>query len=55
MGIFYAGLVLSFLGLIFIQIVFLLTNLYFWTINGIDFVVQGENFIETIYFSIYLK
>ena len=55
MGIFYAGLVLTFLSLIFIQIVFLLTNLYFWTINGIDFVVQGENFIETIYFSIYLK
>ena len=51
----YAGLVLSFLGLIFVHLVFLVTNLYFWTINGIDFVVQGENFIETIYFSIYLK
>ena len=55
MSLLYAGLVLSFLGLIFVQIVFLVTNLYFWTINGIDFVVQGENFIETIYFSIYLK
>lgn len=55
MSLLYAGLVLSFLGLIFVQIVFLVTNVYFWTINGIDFVVQGENFIETIYFSIYLK
>ncbi len=55
MGFFYAGLILSFLALIVIQIGFLLTNLYFWTINGIDFVVQGENFIETIYYSKYLK
>ena len=55
MGIFYAGLVLSFLALIVIHIGFLITNFYFWTINGIDFVVQGENFIETIYYSKYLK
>ncbi len=55
MGLFYAGLVLSFLVLTVIHIVFLLTNFYFWTINGIDFVVQGENFIETIYYSKYLK
>ena len=55
MGIFYAGLVLSFLVLIVVHIGFLITNFYFWTINGIDFVVQGENFIETIYYSKYLK
>ena len=55
MGVFYAGLVLSFLVLIVVNIGFLLTNFYFWTINGIDFVVQGENFIETIYYSKYLK
>ena len=55
MGRFYAGLVLSFLALIIFHIIFLLTNFYFWIVNGIDFVVQGTNFIETIYFSIYLK
>ena len=55
MGFFYAGLVLSFLALLVIHMGFLLTNFYFWTINGIDFVVQGENFIETIYYSTYLK
>ena len=55
MSLLYAGLVLSFLILVVIHIVFLLTNFYFWTINGIDFVVQGENFVETIYYSKYLK
>ena len=55
MGFFYAGLVLSFLALLVIHMGFLLTNFYFWTINGIDFVVQGENFIETIAFGINTK
>ena len=55
MSLLYAGLVLSFLCLIVIHILFLLINFYFWTINGIDFVIQGENFIETIYYSTYLK
>lgn len=55
MGLFYPVLVLSFLALIVINIGFLLANFYFWTINGIDFIVEGTNFVETIYYSKYLK
>ena len=55
MGLFYAGLILSFMGLIIFHLIFGVVNFYFWIVNGVDFVLRGENFIETIYFSVYLK
>ncbi len=55
MGLLYAGLILSFMGLIILHVIFGVVNFYFWTVNGIDFVLKGENFIETIYLSVYLK
>ena len=55
MGLFYAGLILSFMGLIIFHLIFGVINFYFWIVNGVDFILKGENFIETIYFSIYLK
>ncbi|MDC1057631.1 glycosyltransferase family 2 protein [Nitrosopumilus sp.] len=55
MGLLYAGLILSFMGLIVFHSVFGIVNFYFWIVNGVDFVLKGENFIETIYFSVYLK
>ena len=55
MGLFYAGLILSFMGLIIFHVIFGIVNFYFWIVNGVDFVLKGENFIETIYFSVYLK
>ena len=55
MGLLYAGLILSFIGLILFHVIFGIINFYFWVVNGVDFVLRGENFIETIYFSVYLK
>lgn len=55
MGILYTALILSFITLVIVHIVFLGINFYFWAINGLDFIIKGENFIETIYYSTYLK
>lgn len=41
--------------LVLVHITFGIVNLYFWAINGFDFLFHGKNFIETIYYSIYLK
>ena len=55
MGILFTSLVLSMMFLIIIHIIFLGVNALFWILNGIDFVIEGNTFIEIIYYSKYLK
>ena len=55
MGKLYLILAISFLVLFIAHVVFAAINVYFWAINGLEALLQGMNFIEIIYFSIYLK
>ena len=55
MGLLYAMLVLSFIGLVIINVIFLIINFTNWVVNGLDFIIHDETFIEIIYYSIYLK
>jgi glycosyltransferase involved in cell wall biosynthesis len=55
MGLLYAMLVLSFIGLVIINVTFLIINFINWSVNGLDFIIHEETFVEIIYFSIFLK
>ena len=55
MGIFYAGLSISFIILFVINIIWVAVNLYLWSMNGIQYLLEGMNFAERVYGSILLK
>ena len=55
MGILFALLIISLFCLIITHVVFLGVNVFFWVINGIDYVTEGNTFLEIIYYSKYLK
>lgn len=55
MGKLYLTLALTFVVLVLVHIVFIAVNFYFWITNGLQFLLHGTTFIETIYYSIYLK
>jgi glycosyltransferase involved in cell wall biosynthesis len=55
MGKFFAVIFLSFLFLLVIHIIFLGINVYLWTTEGLEALLQQRNVVETIYFSVLLK
>ncbi len=55
MGIFYVTVALAFVVLLIVNVVWLVINLYLWATNGIQYLLQGMNFAERLYYSIYLK
>ncbi len=46
---------ISFVVLFFANIIWAGLNLYLWLINGIQFLLEGRNFAESVYASTYLK
>lgn len=55
MGKFYLSLFLTFVILVIIHVAFAVINLYHWATNSVEVLVHGKTFIDTIYYSIYLK
>ena len=55
MGILFTLLITSFIVLFIAHVVFLGVNVFFWALNGLDYVIEGNSFIEIIYYSTYLK
>jgi len=55
MGIFYVSLFVSFIILFFVNVVWGGINLYSWSLNGLQFLLEGMNFIERISAAIFLK
>ena len=55
MGIFYISLAFSFIILFFVNVVWAAINFYYWSLYGIQFLLEGMNFAETVYGSIFLK
>lgn len=55
MGLFFTSLCLSFIVLVIIHIIFVGINAFYWAVNGVDFIMKGNTFIETIYYSSHLK
>ena len=55
MGLLFSSLFLSCVILIIIHIIFVGINSFQWAVNGVDVIIKGNTFIETIYYSSYLK
>ena len=55
MGILFTLLIILFIFLIITHVIFLGVNVFFWVTNGLDYVIEGNTFIEIIYYSKYLK
>ena len=55
MGKIYAGLFISLVILFVINATFIIINFYSWINSGIESLIIGENLIENIYYSGYLK
>jgi glycosyltransferase involved in cell wall biosynthesis len=55
MGILFTLLITSLVFLIITHVIFLGINVFFWMVNGIDYVIEGNTFIEIIHYSKYLK
>jgi len=55
MGIVYIVMAFAFIILLFVNVVWLGINLYQWATNGIQYLLQGMNFAQRLYYSIYLK
>jgi len=55
MGVFYTVMAFAFVALLIVNVVWLAINFYLWTTNGIQFLLQGMNFAQRLYLSIYLK
>ena len=55
MGRIYIIIVLSFLILFIVNVIFGIINLYYWVTHGLQTVLQGQNFVERIIYSTYLK
>ncbi len=55
MGLFYVIIAISFVVLFIVNTAWMGYNLYLWSVNGIQFLLQGRDFVESIYASSYLK
>lgn len=55
MGKLFFTLAIGFVLLICINLTFIFLNLFFLATDGLDAIIKGSNFIETIYLSQYLK
>lgn len=55
MGLRYILAAVFFTILISINLIWVITNLYFFMIAGTESILQGNTFVENIYYSIYLK
>ena len=55
MGKIFATLVLSFLVIFLINLIWALTNLYYFAVDGFQTLFVAATFVENVYFSIYLK
>lgn len=55
MGAVYSLMIVSFLAIFFLNLGWIILNLYFFIVDGIQTLVVGSTFVENIYFSIYLK
>jgi len=55
MGFFYVVLAITFLILLTINIVWIVTNLVFWASNGLQALLVDPSVVESIYLSTYLK
>jgi len=55
MGVLFVIMGLTFFALLIINLVFIGINIYFLVTEGLQALLQGMNFIERIYFSIYVK
>lgn len=55
MGKFYATLGISFLVLLLINIIWLIFNLILWSVDGLQILLQGMNFVERVYYSTLFK
>ena len=55
MGKLYAILAISFAILVLLNFVFLVINIVFWATNGLQALLDGMNFVERVYYSLYFK
>ena len=55
MGKLYASIAISFIILLIINITFVIINVVFWATNGLQALLHGMNFVESVYYSTYLK
>ena len=55
MGKLFFTLAIGFIILVLVNLIFIFLNLVFLANNGLDALIKGTNFIETIYLSQYLK
>ena len=49
------SLVLTFVILVTVNFIFLIINIVFWATNGLQSLLDGMNFVERIYYSLYFK
>ena len=55
MGIFYIGAAISFIILVIVNLAWIIVNPVFWASNGLQALLQGQTFLESLYYSIYLR
>jgi len=55
MGIFYVCIAFSFIIILFVNVIWAITNFYFFIVSGIQTITTGSTLIENIYYSTYLK
>lgn len=55
MNKFFFILVISFLILFVVNISWIIVNIYMWVFHGIQSIIQGENLLENIYLSKYIR
>ena len=55
MGFFYVSLFIGTVVLFFVNVYWVGVNLYYWSLNGIQFLLEGMNFAESVYGSVFLK
>jgi len=55
MGLKYILAAMFFVSLVFVNLIWIITNLYFFIIAGTESIFQGDTFAENIYYSVYLK
>jgi len=55
MTLFYFVFSLAFFILLIINLLWIAGNIYLWSFNGLQSILQGYNFVEGIFASIYLK
>jgi len=55
MGKLYTSLALTFVILVTVNFIFLIINIIFWATNGLQSLLDGMNFVERVYYSLYFK